>query len=96
MKGTSFPERSDSITKMKSIVVIKYTRTFIRGLPKNLNFLHLLNYLYLTSYWGGSAASAIGATDEGVGGSLLGGTTFGSVEAEAMSTSDPGSAPSTG
>ena len=27
-KGTSFPERSDSITKMKPIVVIKYTRTF--------------------------------------------------------------------
>ena len=44
----------------------------------NLNFLHLLNYLYFTSYWGGSVASAVGATGEDVGCSLPGGTTFAS------------------
>ena len=62
----------------------------------NLNFLHLLNYLYFTNYWGGTAASAVGATDEGLGCSLPGWVTFGSVEGGAMSTSDPGSVPSAG
>ena len=60
----------------------------------NLNFFHSLNYLYFTSYWTGSAAFAVGATDEGAGCSLPGDTTFGSVEARATSTSDPGSVPS--
>jgi len=58
----------------------------------NLNFLRLLNYLYLTS----SVASTNGAIGEGMGGSLPGGTTFGSIEAWAMSTSDLGSVPSVG
>ena len=62
----------------------------------NLNFLLSLNYLYFTSYWTGLAASAVGATDEGAGCSLLGGTTFGSVETGATFTSDPGSVPSIG
>ena len=62
----------------------------------NLNFLHLLNYLYFTSYWGGPVASAVGATGEGMGCSIPGGTTFGSIEARAMSTSDLRSVPSVG
>ena len=62
----------------------------------NLNFLRLLNYSYFTSYWAGSAASAVGTAGEGTGCSLLGGTTFGSVEAGAMSTSDLGSMSSVG
>ena len=41
-------------------------------------------------------ASVVGATDEGAGCSLLGGTTFGSVETGATFTSDPGSVPSIG
>ena len=45
----------------------------------NLNFLRSLNYLYFTSYWTSPAASADGATDEGAGCSIPGGTTFGSV-----------------
>ena len=82
--------------KTKPTVVIKYTGMFTRGSPMNLNFLRLLNYSYFTSYWAGSAASAVGATGEGTCGSLLGGTTFGSVEARATSTPDPGSMPSAG
>ena len=66
------------------------------GSLTNLNILHLLNYLYFTSYWAGSMASAVGATGEGTGYSLPGGMTFGSVEGRAMSTSDPGSVPSIG
>ena len=62
----------------------------------NLNFFHLLNILYFTSYWGGSVASAVGTTGEGAGCSLPGGTSFGSVDAGAMSTSDPGFMSSTG
>ena len=62
----------------------------------NLNFLCSLNYLYFISYWTGSVASAVGATGEGVGCSLPGGTTFASVEARATSTSDLGSMPSIG
>ena len=62
----------------------------------NLNFLCSLNYLYFTSYWTGSAASAVGATDKGVGCSLHGGTTFGLVEVEATSTSDLGFVPFAG
>ena len=82
--------------KMKPTVVIKHTGTFTRGSPMNLNFLCSLNYLYFTSYWTSSVASVVGATGEGVGCSLPSGTTFGSVEAGAMSTSDPGSVPSIG
>ena len=62
----------------------------------NLIFLHLLNFLYFTNYWGGSAASVVGATGKGSGCSLPGETTFGSVEAGVMSTSDPSPVPSTG
>ena len=60
----------------------------------NLNFLRSLNYLYFTSYWTGAAAAAAGATGEGAGCSLPGGTTFGSIEGRATFTSDLGSAPS--
>ena len=62
----------------------------------NLNFLCSLNYLYFTSYWTNSAASAVSATNEGACCSLLGRTTFGSGEAGVMSTSDLGSVPSVG
>ena len=82
--------------KMKLIVFIEYTRTFAWGLPHELNFLHLLNNLYFTSYWGYPAASAVGATGEGTGCSLPGWMTFSSVEGRAMSTSDLGSVPSAG
>ena len=81
---------------MKPIVVIEYTRMFTRGIPHELKLFASTNYLYFTSYWGGSAASAVGVTGGGAGCSLPGGTTFGSVEAEAMSTPDLGSVPSAG
>ena len=82
--------------KTKLIVFIEYTRTFTQGLPNKLNSLHLLNYVYFIGYWGYPAASAVGATGEGTGCSLLDWTTFGSVEGGTMSTSDPGSAQSVG
>ena len=94
--GQASPNGVTPSQKTKPIVVVKYIRTFTRGLPHKLNFLHLLNYLYFTSYWGCSAASAVGATSEGTGCSLPGETTFGSIEARAMSTSDPGFMPSAG
>ena len=94
--GQASPNGVIPSQKMKLMVFIKHTRMFTRGLPHELNFLHLLNYLYFTSYWGCPAASAVGAIGEGAGGSLPGGTTFGSIEAGAMSTSDPGSVPSAG
>ena len=46
-KGTSFPEWSDSITKTKPIVVIKYTRTFTRGLPHELKLFTSTKLLIL-------------------------------------------------
>ena len=94
--GQASPNRVTPSQNTKPIVVIEYTRTFTRGLPHELKFLHLLNYSYLTSYWGCPAASAVGATDEGTGCSLPGWTTFGLVEGRATSTSDPGFMPSAG
>ena len=66
------------------------------GLPHELNFLHLLNYLYFTSYYGCPVASVVGATGEGTGCSLPGWTTFGSIGGKATFISDLGSMPSIG
>ena len=75
---------------MKQTVVIKHTGMLTRGLPHELK-LFTLNYLYFISYWAGLVASTVGATGEGVGCSLPGGTTFSSVKVGVMSTSDLGS-----
>ena len=82
--------------KTKPILVIEYTRTFTQGLPHELKLFASTKLLILYKLLGGSTASAVGATGEGTGCSLLGGMTFGSVEGRAMSTSDPGSVPSIG
>ena len=48
--GQAPPNGAIPSQKTKLIVFIEYTRTFTWGLPHELNFLHLLNYLYFTSY----------------------------------------------
>ena len=46
-KGTNFPERSDSITKTKPIIVIKYTKVITRGLPHELKLFTFTTLLIL-------------------------------------------------
>ena len=57
----------------------------------NLKLFTFTNYLYSASYYTGPVASAGGATDEGAGCSLPGGTMFGSIRAEVAFPPKPGS-----
>ena len=95
MDGTSFPERSDSITKTKWIVFINTQKHLHGGSPMNLSFTYA-KYFYSKYYCGRPVASADGATGEGRGCSLSGWMTFGLVGGGMTFASDPGSTPSVG
>ena len=77
--------------KMKPTIVIKHTGTFTWGIPHELKLFTFTKLLIFFKLLDQPSGIYYRWTGEGVGCSLPGGTTFGSVEAGATFTSDPGS-----